>query len=80
MTNDDQIVKLVNEIAPDISLLISYLVKFNIKPNFLIDVINQAYKIASGSGSGKVSVVIESARVRSVHGVENRMVDQDIFI
>jgi len=78
--NEEQIVSLVNEIAPDIALLISYITKFGIRTGFLLDVINQVYKIAVGSGSGKVSIVLEDRRIRSVHGVENRTVDSDVFV
>jgi len=80
ITNEERLVEIANTVAPDIATLIAYLVRFNIKPDFLLDVINQVYKIALGSGNGKVSIVIENSRVRSVHGIENRFVEKDVFI
>jgi hypothetical protein len=79
-SNEELTMELLAKVAPDISLLISYIAHFKIKPDFLTDVINQVYKIAVGTGSGKVSIVIEDSRIRSVHGVENRIVDKDVFI
>ena len=79
-SNEDRLVDVASQVAPDIALLISYIVKFNIKPDFLLDVINQAYKIALGSGNGKISVVIEDRNVRSVHGIENRWVEKPVLL
>lgn len=78
--NEDKLVEIAATVAPDIALLIAYIVKFNIKPDFLLDVINQAYKIALGSGNGKISVVIEDKNVRSVHGIENRWVEKPVLL
>lgn len=78
--NEVKVIDLINKVAPDIALLLSYLTNFQMKSRFLLDVINQVYKVSKGSGSGKVSIVIEDHRIRSVHGIENRWIDDDVFL
>lgn len=78
--NEVKVIDLINEIAPDVATLLSYLAHLNMRSEYLTDVINQVYKISSGSGSGKVSIVVEGRRIRSVHGIENRWVDRDVFL
>jgi len=78
--NEEKLLEAVTELAPDIALLISYLAHLGMSSEYLVDVVNQVYKVSSGSGSGKISIVVEGRRIRSVHGIENRWVDKDIFI